>query len=825
MIGRRLTLAEWLCVAGLFQLGTVAFSAEEPRPTAEADRMTAIVAAVRAEEAKYRDLEYVARIVIRFKARNDPEDPADVTTLATRRVVLQGDRHYIRYQAFERMPQIKLRWELISAYDGDRTRTVTTSNCANIHLGRFIHPEIFPAHAIPLAHYKINFPLSVYLSGTAAIHAHLKYSRGLVESGSPDGFAMVVTRFEGEEPVDGLRCVKVRLDRWYRPNEQPLTQYLWLAPERNYHCVKERYLRHEMRVTELREVAPGVWFPTKITVSDSDALRPHLAVGVGVERTETIVEQVELAPHYEAALFRDVVIPADLPVFTIKDRALVGSTLPEPADGDRGPTKLLELAAQVAEQERRYHDIEVKARVRSNRAYQGLAQWDPLVEEAWEDRSIVRGDLAYHTTRRMRATSTGWQLALYQVDAFDGRWSRKLWGSDPQNPQGLGVILRYGHVKKDDGLRNGIFVYRPHNLFLRDWWIFSLLADLLASPRYDRIGQTTLQFRYCGTAEVDGHPCIRVRGDFTSTRWKINYAVVLYLATDRNDVPIKLEFYNDSLGDRLMPSTVYRCDDFRQIAPGLWYPFRVIEQGFLIGAHMGQGWILLNWRRDYTIDSVTRAPKVDEAVFRDVIAPAGAGVSVRDADGRYVSSFQQAEDGVPSITPARYMELLSRAKVGAEEQKARQRAISTLIGKPAPEFPQGAQWKNGKPLTWQSLRGRVVILDFWAEWCSPCRDSLPQLSRLHQGRDSNGLTIIGVHPPGSDPQAIAKVMDELHLDYPTCIDVPPREGVKAWGDLFGRFAVQAIPHAVAVDDKGTIVACGQLADVLAKAGSLVKKGK
>jgi hypothetical protein len=160
--------------------------------------MAAIVAAVRAEEAKYRDIEYVARIVIRDTARKDPADSADVTTLATRRVVFLRDRNYIRYEAFERMPGVKSRRELISAYDGERTRTVATGNCVNIHLGRFIHPEISPAHGLPLAHFQINFPLSVYLSGTEAIHAYQKYPRELVEAGSADVFARVNIQVDGE---------------------------------------------------------------------------------------------------------------------------------------------------------------------------------------------------------------------------------------------------------------------------------------------------------------------------------------------------------------------------------------------------------------------------------------------------------------------------------------------------------------------------------------------------------------------------------------------------------------------------------------------------
>ena len=75
---------------------------------------------------------------------------------------------------------------------------------------------------------------------------------------------------------------------------------------------------------------------------------------------------------------------------------------------------------------------------------------------------------------------------------------------------------------------------------------------------------------------------------------------------------------------------------------------------------MGQGWILLTWRRDYTIDSVTLTPKFDQSVFSDVIAPAGANVQVRDEKGdRNVGQIRQAESGIPAITDAHYRELLS----------------------------------------------------------------------------------------------------------------------------------------------------------------------
>ncbi len=657
---------EWMLLAGLLPICRTAIAGQVEQFGAPGNRMLAIVAAVRAEEAKYRDIEYSARIVVRDSARKDAADPAEVTTLATRRVVLQGDRSYVRYEARERTPLARYRWELLCADDGERTRTVTANNCVNIHHSRFIHPDIYPAHGLPLAHYKINFPLSVYLAGTGAIRAHLKYPTELADTGSINVFARVVARFEGEEPIDGLRCVKVRVDRWFPPYDDPFPQYLWLAAERNYHCVQEQYpgpdkrVRHDMHVAELREISPGVWFPFRITVREYDVQQPVGRNPDVVKRSEeTTILKVDLAPKYETAFFRDIPIPADLPVFEIKDRTLVGSTLPDRSDGAGAGTKLLELARRAGEQEKRYEDIEIKAHVRSG-AVNSHYQWAPWAEELWEDRSIIKGELARFTTNRMQATSTGWQRTLYQAEAYDGRWSRTLWGYDPQKPEGLGVVLRRGGVKIDDGGRDGIFVYRPHGLLLRDFWIFGSMAGLLSAPRLDRIGQTTLRFRYCGTADVDGHPCIKVCGDMTSQRAGDLYSgLVLYLATDLNFIPIKHETYAGNQGNRLMPNNLERCGDFREIAPGLWYPFHVKKLRFELGTHMGQGWILVTWRRDYTIDSVMLTPKLDQSVFSDVIAPAGANVQVCDEKGRTVGQLRQAESGIPAITDAHYRELLS----------------------------------------------------------------------------------------------------------------------------------------------------------------------
>lgn len=651
------------------------------------DRMAAIVAEVRAQEAKYRDIEYALKTTTRKPDPSAPDRATDLMSIETCQVVLQGDRIFFRKDAHRRLRATRSSREKISAYDGERTRTVYAGNCVNIHLGRFEHPDVYPAHTFTLAHYRVNFPLSAYLAGTEAIHADPKYPHFARESGTVYEFTRVETHFEREEVVDGLRCAKIRIDRRSYSKDHPQLQYVWLAVERNFFPVKEE-LRwphsdfgdmalHEMHVDRMREIAPGLWFPVKWTVTDYnlDALR-QARKHVVAWRVETIIEKIDLSPRHDAAFFRDVAIPADLPVFTIKDRALVGSSLPEPAGGDGEKAKLAEIVARVAEQEKRYHDMEVKAHVNYRHLGMDIVEEGVVTEQTKEEHSAFRAPLAYFRSRQRSDTLGGQRVEEGWVEAFDGEWTRKLYqqmDAEPGNTNAW-ALLRKGGLARAGERAEGVAVHRPHMLMMHDDRISVPLADLLAAPWEDRGRKSRLRFRHCGERVVDGHPCVVLRGDSLSgPADRVRNSWVLFLATDRNLIPIRWELYGGNFGLGGMPSSIGWCEDFREVAPGTWYPFHVVVLAFDTWIPTAQGRLSLNWRREYHIDSVAMSPAVDRSLFHEVVAPAGAQVQVQDEAGEFVGQFPQEQDGVPEVTPARYLEMSNEAR--ARKEQARKQRV------------------------------------------------------------------------------------------------------------------------------------------------------
>lgn len=91
-----------------------------------------------------------------------------------------------------------------------------------------------------------------------------------------------------------------------------------------------------------------------------------------------------------------------------------------------------------------------------------------------------------------------------------------------------------------------------------------------------------------------------------------------------------------------------------------------------------------------------------------------------------------------------------------------------------PEFAGIAQWLNSPPLTVAGLRGKVVLIDFWAYSCINCLRAIPHVEHLYQAYKNKGLEVIGVHTPEfafeANPANVKAAIERLSITYPVALD-------------------------------------------------------
>ena len=91
-----------------------------------------------------------------------------------------------------------------------------------------------------------------------------------------------------------------------------------------------------------------------------------------------------------------------------------------------------------------------------------------------------------------------------------------------------------------------------------------------------------------------------------------------------------------------------------------------------------------------------------------------------------------------------------------------QRGKSCAVGHEAPDFELATP--TGEKIKLSSLRGKYVLVDFWASWCGPCRKEIPNIKKVYSEFKDKGLEVIGVSIDNSD-KAWKKALEEEKLDY------------------------------------------------------------
>jgi thiol-disulfide isomerase/thioredoxin len=136
------------------------------------------------------------------------------------------------------------------------------------------------------------------------------------------------------------------------------------------------------------------------------------------------------------------------------------------------------------------------------------------------------------------------------------------------------------------------------------------------------------------------------------------------------------------------------------------------------------------------------------------------------------------------------------------------------VGKEFPQFPKGVKTTDGKDLTLERFKGKVLLVDFWATWCPPCRAEVPNLVKAYEEYNKKGFEIIGISFDESR-EKFDEYIKENKMPWPQYFDG------KGWQNEVGpTYGIQSIPTMYLLDKDGKVITTdlrgGKLEEALAE---------
>ncbi len=115
------------------------------------------------------------------------------------------------------------------------------------------------------------------------------------------------------------------------------------------------------------------------------------------------------------------------------------------------------------------------------------------------------------------------------------------------------------------------------------------------------------------------------------------------------------------------------------------------------------------------------------------------------------------------------------------------------LGKPAPDFTLTSL--DGKKVTLSQLKGKPVLINFWATWCPPCRLEMPALQTVYQEASAKGFTLLMVNQQ-EDSTTVQNFLKQNNYSLPVVLDLN--------GQVSDMYQVTGIPTSVFIDSQGVV---------------------
>jgi peroxiredoxin len=183
------------------------------------------------------------------------------------------------------------------------------------------------------------------------------------------------------------------------------------------------------------------------------------------------------------------------------------------------------------------------------------------------------------------------------------------------------------------------------------------------------------------------------------------------------------------------------------------------------------------------------------AVVRILLAKADLYTQVLNEPEKAVGVLKQVQHDFPGVQVNGNTDALIESLQKAADVMQIQRSL--VMGAPFPNFDE--KDINGKPLSVASYRGKVLLIDFWATWCPPCRAELPDILAAYKRYHEQGFEVIGISLD-EDRKELEKFLKAQDMTWPQYND-----GLFWKTKLVSKYGVEKLPSTFLLDRSGKII--------------------